>query len=83
MEGKEPRETITVETRTYSKRDDRGEDIYQISLDQHQLKVRWGRMGQVMRKQLLKFNTTEEARSAYFQRIDALESRGYLDATAG
>lgn len=83
LEGKEPRETITVETRTYSKRDDRGEDIYQISLDQHQLKVHWGRMGQVMRKQLLKFNTTEEARSAYFKRIDALESRGYLDATAG
>ena len=29
------------------------------------------------------FNTVAEARAAYFERVDQLEARGYLDGTAG
>ena len=43
----------------------------------------WGRAGQPMRLQALRFNTAEEARAAYFARVARLEARGFLDATAG
>ena len=36
------RQTVTVETRTYTRRDDGGEDIMQLSLERQQLKYRWG-----------------------------------------
>jgi hypothetical protein len=36
-----------------------------------------------MRLQTLRFNTPDEARAAYFARIDELDQKGYLDATAG
>jgi predicted DNA-binding WGR domain protein len=81
--GLEGRQAIQVETRTYSKRDDAGEDVVQVSLERHRLKVRRGRAGQPMRVQTLMFNTPEEARAAYFERVDALDAKGYLDATAG
>src|SRR5262249_4880852 len=81
LEGAEPRGRVTVETRTYSKRGAAGEDVFQVSLDQQRLKVRWGRTGKTMRLQLLKFNTLDEARAAYFARIGDLDARGYLDAT--
>ncbi|HXG10853.1 MAG TPA: SWIM zinc finger family protein [Gemmataceae bacterium] len=82
-EGVEPRQTILVETRTYSKRDEEGENIVQVSLERQRLKVRWGRSGQPMRLQTLRFNTPDEARAAYFARIEDLDEQGYLDATAG
>jgi predicted DNA-binding WGR domain protein len=81
--GAGERPAITVETRTYSRRDAAGEDVVQVSLERQRLKVRWGRAGQAMRKQLLKFNSVDEARAAYFARIEELDARGYLDATAG
>jgi hypothetical protein len=77
------RQAVTVETRTYSKRDPEGEDVIQVSLERQRLRVRWGRAGQALRSQMLKFNTVDEARTAYFARIDELDARGYLDATAG
>ena len=78
----DPRETVTVETRTFGKRDADGEDVIQLSLERQKLKVRWGRAGGALRVQTLRFNTLEEARAAYFERIDGAESGGYLDATA-
>lgn len=77
----DPRQTVTAETRTYSKRDPDGEDVYQLSLERQRLKVRWGRAGQVMRLQTLRFNTVDDARTAYFARLGELDARGYLDAT--
>jgi predicted DNA-binding WGR domain protein len=74
---------VQVETRTYSKRDDQGEDVVQVSLEWQRLKTRWGRSGQPMRLQTLRFNSLDEARAAYFARIDELDQKGYLDATAG
>lgn len=78
------RSTIVIETRTYAKRrpHDRGEDVYQVALDRRRVKVRWGLRGQPPRVQSLVFNSVEEAQAAYFARVDDLEKRGFLDATA-
>jgi predicted DNA-binding WGR domain protein len=81
--GLDPKQAITVETRSYSKRDDRGEDVVQVTLEKERLKIRWGRAGQPMRLQTLRFNSVDEARTAYFARVEDLSARGYLDATAG
>jgi hypothetical protein len=77
-----PREGVTVETRTYSRRDEEGADVMQVTLDRSRLKLRWGRAGKAMRLQVLRFNTADEARAAYFKRLGDLGARGYLDATA-
>ncbi len=79
----DPRQTVTVETRTFTKRDEEGEHLIQLSLERQKLKVRWGLAGKAMRLQTLTFNTVDEARAAYFVRIDEADARGYLDATAG
>jgi hypothetical protein len=77
-----PRQGVTVETRSYSRRDDSGADVVQVTLDRNRLKLRWGRAGGTMRLQVLRFNTADDARAAYFARIGALGARGFLDATA-
>ena len=78
------REAVQVETRTYSRRDDRGaEDVVQLSLERQKVKIRRGPAGQAMRLQTLRFNTPDEAREAYFAQVDVLDAKGYLDATAG
>lgn len=77
------RGTIIVETRTYARRDGEAEEVCQISLDRQRLKLRWGPRGQGLRVQSLVFNSVAEARAAYFERVDELEARGYLDGTAG
>jgi hypothetical protein len=77
-----PRQGVTVETRTYSRRDEAGADVVQVTLDRTRLKVRWGRAGQPMRLQVLRFNTADDARAAYFARVGSLGARGFLDATA-
>jgi hypothetical protein len=74
---------VTVETRTYGKRDAEGEDVMQLTLDRARLKVRWGRAGQPLRLQVLRFNSADEAREAYFARVAVCEAGGYLDTTAG
>jgi hypothetical protein len=74
---------VLVETRTYSRRDAEGEDVMQVTLDRTRLKVRWGRSGQPMRLQVLRFNSADDARTAYFARVGDCEAHGYLDATAG
>lgn len=72
---------IVTETRSFSKRDKRGEDVYQVTLERQKLRVRWGRTGDVMRLQTLQFDNQDQARSAYFTKLDDLSKRGYLDAT--
>jgi predicted DNA-binding WGR domain protein len=57
--------------------------VVQVTLDRTRMKVRWGRAGQPMRLQVLRFNSADEARAAYFARVAACEAGGYLDATAG
>src|SRR5262249_16244425 len=77
-----PRKGVTVETRTYSRRDEAGADVVQVTLDRTRLKLRWGRAGQTMRLQVVRFNTADDAREAYFARVGDLGARGFLDATA-
>lgn len=79
----DPRQTVTVETRTFTKRDAQGEDVIQLSLERQKLKVRWGRGGKALRLQTLAYNTAEEARAAYFAKVDDANTRGFLDASAG
>jgi hypothetical protein len=76
------RDTITVETRTYSRREARGEQVVQLMLDQKRLKIRWGLSSEKLRIQSLVFDSLAEARDAYFLHVDELETRGFLDATA-
>jgi uncharacterized Zn finger protein len=77
------REAVVVETRSYSKRDARGqESVIQLSLERQKLKIRRGRAGDAVRLQTLRFNSGEEARAAYFGQVDALAAKGYLDASA-
>ena len=69
-----------METRTFSKRDATGEDVFQVSLEKQRLKLRWGRAGKDMRLQRLKFNTLEEAHSLSGPPGSA-DTHGYLDAS--
>lgn len=81
--GADAREAVRVETRRYTRRDEGGEDVVQVTLDRARLKVRWGRAGGPMRVQVLRFNSDADAREAYFARVRDLDAGGYLDATAG
>jgi hypothetical protein len=76
-----PREGVSVETRSFSRRDADAADVVQVTLDLTRLRLRWGRVGQPMRLQVLRFNTADDARAAYFSRLADLAARGYLDAT--
>ena len=77
------RHTITMETRTFSRRHMHHEDIYQVTLDRRRIKLRWGEAGRKLRLQTMQFNSPDEARDAYFSHVDDLQNRGYLDATTG
>ncbi|MEZ4451877.1 MAG: hypothetical protein R3B09_20605 [Nannocystaceae bacterium] len=76
------RTSVVVETRTYARRRESGEEVVQLSLDRQRLKVRWGERGGAPRVQSLVFNSVDEARAAFFTRVDDLEARGYLDEAA-
>lgn len=74
---------LRAETRTYARRTGKGEAVAQVSFDQTRLKVRWGlRTDERLRVQQLVFDSVDEARAAYLERIAGLEARGYLDASA-
>jgi uncharacterized Zn finger protein len=83
LKGEDPGRTITVETRSFSKRGKSGEEVYQLSLERKRLKVRWGLDDQPARLQALSFDSTEAAGAAYRAKVADLESRGFLDATSG
>ena len=73
---------IQVETRTYSKRTDGKEHVYQLSLNRQRLKIRWGNVGEKTRIQHLHFATVDESREDYLARLKDLADLGYLDASA-
>ena len=74
-------DTITVETKTFSRRDEGAETVYQITLDERRLKIRWGKPGGKMRVQQLRFPSIDDAREDYLQRVGELVEKGFLDAT--
>ena len=77
------RATITLETRTYARRRGDAEEVVQIALDRQRIKLRWGPRGAKLRVQSFVFGSVAEARAAFFERVDDLEARGYLDGSAG
>ncbi|QDV34781.1 SWIM zinc finger family protein [Tautonia plasticadhaerens] len=80
--GQTPLEALTAETRSFSRRDDRGEDVYQLALERRRLTIHWGRAGLPMRRQRLTFDSVDDARDAYLSRIAELSGRGFLDASS-
>ena len=76
----EGRAQITAETRVLMRRTDRGAELYRLSLDGRMVTARFG-IGDALRMQRLRFDSTPEARTAYFERLEDLSQKGYLDAT--
>ncbi len=76
------RAAIEIATKTFARRRGGHETVYQVSLDRKRLKVRWGERHGEARVQTLLFDTPEDARAAFFERVDALTAGGFLDATA-
>ncbi len=79
----EGRKLIRAETRTFVRRDRWGAQTYRVSLDERQVTVRWGPHPEAMRMQRTFFSTADEARTAYFGRLQELAQRGFIDASAG
>ena len=75
-------DAVKFETRAFAKREGDVETVVQVSLERDRIKYRWGRAGQPMRLQTLRFNTDADARAAYFTKLAELDARGYLDAIA-
>ena len=78
----EGRALIRAETRTLLRRDARGAQTYRLSLDGRQLVARYG-TAEPLRMQRIMFATADEARAAYFARLEELGAKGYLDGGAG
>ena len=62
------------------RRSARGAETYRLSLDGRNLTARFG-LGDALRVQRQRFDSIDEARSAYFERLATLAKKGYLDAT--
>lgn len=76
----EGRAQITAETRILMRRTPKGAESYRISLDGRNLTARFG-LGDALRVQRQRFDSIDEARTAYFERLATLSRKGYLDAT--
>ena len=76
----EGRALITAETRVLMRRTGRGAELYRISLDGRSVTARFG-VGEALRMQRLRFDSAPDARAAYFERLEDLSQKGYLDAT--
>lgn len=76
----EGRAQITAETRVLMKRTDEGARTYRLTLDGRRVSARYG-LGDDLRMQQLRFDTVDDARAAYFARLEDLAAKGYLDAT--
>lgn len=73
---------LRSETRTYVRRDHRGEEVYTLRFDKKELRLHWGlRTDLERRKQRLLFNDIDEARAAFLSRAAELEARGFMNAT--
>ena len=77
----EGRAMITAETRVLMRRTARGAETYRLSLDGRHVVARFG-VGSDLRLQRLRFDSAPDARNAYFERLEDLSQKGYLDATA-
>jgi hypothetical protein len=75
------RKLIRAETRTFFRRTPRGTEVHRLSLDGREVVSKYG-TGEPTRRQRLLFPTEIEARDAYFQRVDELVARQWLDGGA-
>ncbi|MCU0654456.1 MAG: SWIM zinc finger domain-containing protein [Polyangiaceae bacterium] len=79
----EGRKAIRAETRVLTRRDASGkETVYRVSLDDKVVQVQWGLRSVNPRHQRLWYDTDAQAREAYFARLEALSTEGYVDAEA-
>jgi len=76
----EGRALITAETRVLLRRTARGAELFRLSLDGRTVTSRFG-VGDALRMQRLRFDSAPDARAAYFERLETLSQKGYLDAT--
>ncbi len=76
----EGRSQITAETRVLLRRTEAGAETFRLSLDGRSVTSRFG-LGDKLRVQRLRFDSINDARAAYFARLDELATKGYLDAT--
>jgi len=78
---KPDRDTVRLETRNYSKRHDNGkESVYLLSLNERRFTKRWTSQGKRSKKHAMVYNSANDARQAYFEQIDILEAKGFIDA---
>jgi len=78
----EGRALITAETRVLMRRTAAGAETYRLSLDGRSVTTRFGLAGDASpRLQRLQFDSVPDARTAYFERLEDLSQKGYLDAT--
>lgn len=85
----EGRKLIVAETRTLLRRDARGREVsYRVSLDGRVVHLHWtdpDRSGNKVpsepRFQRTWFDSGDDARRAYFKRLESLESEGFVDAS--
>src|SRR5262249_44752472 len=78
----ERRKLIRAETRTFVRRDAAGQEmVCRVSVDDRAVRLVWGARTGEPRQQRLWFDTDREARDAYFHRLEALESEGFIDAS--
>jgi SWIM zinc finger len=73
---------IRAETRTLTRRTTVGTEQVRLSLDGRQVVARFGHR-EPLRMQRLCFATSDAARDGYFNRLDELSARGYLDGGSG
>lgn len=76
------RELIVAETRSLTRRKGSEETIVQLTLDHQHFLAQWGPRGSSLRSQKMLFNSPEEARQEYFQRIDSLIQKGFIETQA-
>src|SRR5436309_10281192 len=57
LQGVDPKRAITVETRSFSRRGEAGEEVYQVSLERSRLKIRWGLDDRPSRLQTFAFDS--------------------------
>lgn len=73
------RVTVRLETRSYTKRLDNGkEENYQLSLNEKRLIKRFNLSGKSKKHSMI-YNSLEDARNAYFEQVDILEAKGFID----
>ncbi|MBK9030616.1 MAG: SWIM zinc finger family protein [Myxococcales bacterium] len=75
------RRLIRAETRTLFRRTPAGSETFRLSLDDRAVVARWGAAEPLrMTRQL--HPSADDARAAYFARLDELARKGFIDATA-